>query len=310
MEVPTIVHEGGPSRWDSQLQQADVAFDPGQLDPSDERYVRPLIHDGTPLEDALSHSAAEIKSDLLWGNLALPIDESLAKLRLLDGAVDPAEALAMRRDVRAMLQLSMQQLEEMVTKGHFNNEYRAVVAAWHMMQLPETSLRSPLLSPQDAQRAATRWLEADLARRSAEGARWRASKEAAAAFDRERAAAEPYAFEQSGTHELTLTVPVPARTRPRDVRVTIKAESLHVTVAGHPAHPLVDGKLEHAVDPSGSTWHLEGEFESRALVIQLEKAVARPWAALLVRGGAPPAAEGARAPAAPSAVIDGGTRRP
>ena len=40
-----------------------------------------LLHGGRSVEDGLIASAAELVSDLLWGNLALPIDKCLEKLR-------------------------------------------------------------------------------------------------------------------------------------------------------------------------------------------------------------------------------------
>ena len=80
------------------------------------------------------------------------------------------EELLLRRECREMLELSTQQLEEMQEKkGEFGNEYRVVTAAWYMMMLPDTDLRSHLMAPHDASKIAWQFQEREYERRRVEG---------------------------------------------------------------------------------------------------------------------------------------------
>jgi hypothetical protein len=114
-----------------------------------------LLHDGRSLEAALIAANGELVGDLIWGNLGLPIKKTLEKLEEVDAILKTPEAertveqcqeeAACRRECREMLELSTQQLEEMMEKkGEFGREYRIVTAAWYMMMLPHTHLGSPL----------------------------------------------------------------------------------------------------------------------------------------------------------------------
>ena len=139
-----------------------------EIDPDDVPKEWSLLHEGRSLGDGLIASSAELVSDLLWGNLALPIDKCLEKLRRIDALYAGAEPdleyieemstridtgiakevtdapqsklgesghqedLLLRRECREMLELSTQQLEEMQEKkGEFGNEYRVVRARPH-----------------------------------------------------------------------------------------------------------------------------------------------------------------------------------
>ena len=298
-----------------------------------------LLHEGRLLEDGLVASAAELVSDLLWGNLALPINKCLDKLRRIDallcddapadmsylaemsariersvtgepaaGATDGLsddqrqEEALLRRECRELLELSTAQLEEMhEKKGEFGQAYRVVAAAWYMMMLPSTTLRSPLIAPDDASKAAWDAMEKEYERRRVEGTRWRTAREDETVFDDEAARRHPYEMTQTRRrHELTITVPVPARTRACDVRVSLQKRQLRITVATHPLSPVVAGELYSAIraSESGGDWHLEGEFETRRLVLDLDKESLADWPCLLLAD----APEGAlrRAPIAPS----------
>ena len=248
-----------------------------------------LIHDGRRLEDGLMACIAELRGDLLWGNLALPIDKCLEKLREIDEIwkATPNEAdrtdaqikqeAMCRRECRDSLELSTQQLEEMMeSKGEFGNEYRVVTAAWYMMMMPSTHLRSHLVAPTDASKAAWEFQEREFERRRVEGEKYRTARENETLFDEERARSHPYELTQTRLrYELTITIPVPARTRANDVRVSMSETHLSVMVTGHPLNPVIDGALYRKVekhDPStGCAWHVEGEFESRRVVLDLDK---------------------------------------
>ena len=60
-----------------------------------------------------------------------------------------------------------------------------------------------------------------------------------------------------------------------DVRVRTKDGHLRVLVNGHPLQPVIDGQLFNQLHMQESSqagdWHLEGEFETRRLVLDLEK---------------------------------------
>jgi len=142
--------------WDKFLRTAPA---PSAADAQLEGWK--LLHDGRSLEAALVAAAAELVSDLIWGNLALPITKTLEKLRLISAIWDTPEEersdaqrqeeADMRRECREMLELSTQQLEDMMEKkGEFGREYRIVTAGWYMLMLPKTHLGSPLLAPDDA----------------------------------------------------------------------------------------------------------------------------------------------------------------
>jgi len=74
--------------------------------------------------------------------------------------------------------------------------------------------------------------------------------------------------------------------RVRQVRCTIKADSLHAEVTTLPAGRavVVDGFLFQEVDPEGCTWHVEDDKASsagmRKLVISLEKRKQMRWLVL------------------------------
>ena len=254
-----------------------------------------LLHDGRSLEAALIAAAAELVSDLIWGNLALPINKTLEKLRIVehirlirdaDRTDEQCQLEAnARRECREMLELSTNQLEEMMEKkGEFGREYRIVTAAWYMMMMPSTHLGSPLMAPDDASKAAWEFNEAEYERRRVEGQKWRTAREDEVIFDLEKAKLHPYQFGQTRRrYEFTVTIPVPAKTRAADVRVKTSKTHLRVMVITHPLQPVIDDELFDEVRPSevGGEWHLEGEFETRRLVLDLEKDRLGDWPCLL-----------------------------
>ena len=298
--------------WDAYFQSAPPEVD---LDVAPEGWK--VIHDGRRLQEGLEASVAELRGDLLWGNLALPIDRCLEKLHEIDeihktpkaertDAQHQEEAMC-RRECRVSLELSTQQLEDMnEKKGEFGNEYRVVTAAWYMMMMPETTLRSHLMAPTDASKAAWEWQEQEFERRRVEGEKYRTAREDETLFDEEAARIHPYEMTQTRhRHEITVTIPVPARTRPTDVRVTLSKTHMSVTVTGHPLRPVIDGAFFREVSKSdssdGSYWHLEGEFETRRVVIDLDKKEMRYWPCLMLADApeeppatAPPVVSGAK----------------
>ena len=88
-----------------------------QAGPSTRLLSAPLLRqtrlfDGRPIEEALATSAAEIRSDLMWGSLALPIEQVLMNLQKLESEEDPDNIASIRGETRRLLELSTQQLEE------------------------------------------------------------------------------------------------------------------------------------------------------------------------------------------------------
>lgn len=71
----------------------------------------------------------------------------------------------------------------------------------------------------------------------------------------------------------------------------MSATRLRVCVSTHPLQPaVIDGDVYRPLsraDDCGGDWHLEGEFEERRLVLDLEKARVEDWPCLL-RADAPP----------------------
>jgi len=255
-----------------------------------------LIHDGRLLEDALWAAGAELTSDLLWGNLALPINKTLEHLREIAELHKTPEAdrsdehinkeARLRRDCREMLELSTKQLEEMQEKkGEFGHEFRVVTAAWYMMMMPDTTLKSHLMAPVDASKAAWTWLEEEAERRRIAGHKWRTAREDECLFDEEAARRHLYELTQTRRrHELTITVPVPAKTRPSDVRFTLKGRMIRLTISTHPLLTVLDGELLAGVETTndGGHWHCEGEFETRRVVLDLVKCKLADWPCLML----------------------------
>jgi hypothetical protein len=268
-----------------------------------------LIHDGRKIGAALEACVAEMVSDIIWGNLALPVSKTIEKLtecgriraipeaeRTEDDRELEAEC---RRECRAVLELSTRQLEEMHDKkGEFGNEYRVVTAAWYMCMLPNTLFDTPLMAPNDASKAAWKFQEEEHERRRVAGDKWRKQREDETIFDVEQARQHPYELTQTKRRtEITITIPVPAKTLAKDVRAKVTEETIYVTVTDHPLHPILDGHFYRKLHHKGPTeWHLEGEFEARRLVFDLEKDVVGNWPCLLSEDAPPePPAVRARA---------------
>ena len=281
--------------WDKFLRTAPV--------PEAAKYVEDgwtLLHDGRSLEAALIAASAELVGDLIWGNLALPIDKTLEKLRVSNSIMQTPkeertdeqqeEDAAARKECRVMLELSTQQLEEMMEKkGEFGREYRIVTAAWYMMMMDSTHLNTPLMAPEDASKAAWAFNEQEYERRKVEGQKWRTAREDEVVFDADRAMRQPYQFGQTRRrYEFTVTIPVPPKTRASMVRVKVTKTHLRVHVTTHPLGLVIDGDTYGELRPSdtGGEWHLEGEFESRRLVLDIEKEKLRDWPCLM-RSDAP-----------------------
>jgi len=295
MRADTVADDGSgekkPKPWDTYFNKPAP-----EVAPEERPDGWTLIHDGRLLEDALWAAAAELKSDLLWGNLALPIDKTLEHLRAIDvlhetpepdrSDEDVNKEAHLRRSCREMLELSTKQLEEMQEKkGEFGHEYRVVTAAWYMLMMPDTTLRSHLMAPVDASKAAWTWLEEEAERRRVAGHKWRKARENECLFDEEAAIRHPYELTQTRRrHELTITVPVPAKTRASDVRFSLKGRMCRLLVSTHPLRTVIDGELfagcEKAVD--GGEWHCEGEFETRRVVLDLTKCKLADWPCLLL----------------------------
>ena len=95
----------------------------------------------------------------------------------------------------------------------------------------------------------------------------------------------PYEMGQTRQrYDFTIHVPVPAKTKAGDCRVKIKEKTLKVLIATHPLQPVIDGELykEIHVSGSGCEWHLEGEFETRRFVLDLEKKRFGNWPCLML----------------------------
>jgi hypothetical protein len=284
--------EGQVKPWDRYFRKPPPQVEPEAIEPGWN-----VIHDGRRLGDALEAAQAEMVGDLLWGNLALPIDKTLKQLQRIDEICTVPEAertdkqyreeAALRRECREFLELSTKQLEEMhESKGEFGHEYRVVTAAWYMMMLPDTTLSSHLMAPDDASKVAWDFQEREYERRRVEGQKYRTAREDECLFDEDRARRIPYELVQTKRRfEFTVNIPVPAKTRAADVRVTLKEKLLRVVVNTHPLQPVIDGepfRPLHKGDEAGCEWHLEGEFESRRLVLDLEKTQFSDWPCLML----------------------------
>ena len=65
---------------------------------------------------------------------------------------------------------------------------------------------------------------------------------------------------------MSVNVPVPAKTRSKDVHVVLTESEISVIVTGHPLTPILAGDFFDKVDKPYCEWHLEGDFDDRRLV--------------------------------------------
>ena len=85
-------------------------------------------------------------------------------------------------------------------------------------------------------------------------------------------------------HGITVTIPVPAKTKSKDVRVSMQEGSVSVIVVGHPLNQIMSGELFAEIDTTCSEWHLEGDFEDRKLVRRGATSAVLRWIAWGARG--------------------------
>ena len=96
---------------------------------------------------------------------------------------------------------------------------------------------------------------------------------------RQRGMSAAFSYEQDAeTTAVSVRVAVPPATTRADVAVTLLADRLSVSVKGHSRQPhVLDDTLYYDVDPDSMSWALEGSGNSRALLIELEKAEPVDW---------------------------------
>ncbi|KDO34065.1 hypothetical protein SPRG_01339 [Saprolegnia parasitica CBS 223.65] len=92
---------------------------------------------------------------------------------------------------------------------------------------------------------------------------------------------DKYSWTQS-LQELTVTIPVPAGTKSRDLDVRMTSASVHVAIKGHSA-PLVHGTFPGKIKVEESLWSLDS---SEAVVLSLEKATPKTWWKSVLEGDA------------------------
>ena len=87
-------------------------------------------------------------------------------------------------------------------------------------------------------------MEREYERRRVEGDKWRTAREDETLFDEEAAKRHPYELTQTRQRcEMTVTIPVPAKTRACHVRVKIQKQHLSVGISTHPLGQLIHGEL-------------------------------------------------------------------
>ncbi|CAI0467756.1 unnamed protein product, partial [Linum tenue] len=91
-----------------------------------------------------------------------------------------------------------------------------------------------------------------------------------------------YSWGQS-LEEVTITVPVPAGTKSRQIVCEIKKKSLKLGLKGEPAM-IIDGELFGPVKVSDSFWQLEDQKTVSVLLTKFEEKN-KSWWKSLVKGG-------------------------
>lgn len=88
----------------------------------------------------------------------------------------------------------------------------------------------------------------------------------------------PYKWTQT-LAEATLSIPVPAGTRARDVNCKITATHLTVGLKGQP--PLIDGEVHKKIKPIESFWQMD---EGNTIFIELQKVNKMEWWTCIIKG--------------------------
>ncbi|KAL8277360.1 hypothetical protein RQP46_010200 [Phenoliferia psychrophenolica] len=94
-------------------------------------------------------------------------------------------------------------------------------------------------------------------------------------------AALPYVWRQT-LQDVTVSIPVPAGSKGRDLVVEIRKKQLKVGLKGQP--PIIEGELAKEVKVDDSTWTLE---DSREISLHLEKVNQQTWWANVVTSAPP-----------------------
>ncbi|BGP44196.1 hypothetical protein JCM10450v2_000005 [Rhodotorula kratochvilovae] len=97
-----------------------------------------------------------------------------------------------------------------------------------------------------------------------------------AAREKQEQEALPYRWRQT-LHDLTVTVPVPAGTRGKQLDVVLRKDFIRVGLKG--AEPVIEGTLAKEIRVDDSTWTLD---DSREVTVSLEKADQQSWWAHVV----------------------------
>uniref|UniRef100_A0A6V4G6C6 CS domain-containing protein n=1 Tax=Prymnesium polylepis TaxID=72548 RepID=A0A6V4G6C6_9EUKA len=219
--------------------------------------------------DALGACTEEYKRDRFWADLAKPIDKAIEKLREEEAELAAGEydkAAEARKVAMMLLEHHDEQMQAAAAAGHlFVNESKMVKMVHDAFKWDGTlTLASPLNSMAQATMAMQK-----------EGAKERQyhAQNNQDRLEKVRSAMKPYTFEHTADHqEMTVKVPVPPATASRDVKCKVTRDTIRVSVQGHAKQPaVIDGKLQHPVDPEAFDWHLEGKGEERTLVLDLEK---------------------------------------
>jgi len=94
--------------------------------------------------------------------------------------------------------------------------------------------------------------------------------------------AEPYTWTQT-LPDCSVTVPIPADVRARDLVVEIKKEHLLVKLKRDPK-PLIDGKLHKPVKAQECFWNVEESKSGKAIIVDLQKENAMEWWKSIIQG--------------------------
>lgn len=240
-------------------------------DASGERHDSLVTTQKKPLKtvlDSLNACTSEFKSDRFWADLAKPIDKAIEKFREHEAALTIGEH-ATAAEARSVAVMCLDNLDEQMQQASNNNlflnEAKMVRHVRDVMKFDESiRLDSPLNSMAEATHA--------MLSEGAKERQFHASKNQTK-LEAVRMAMKPYEFEHAqDSCEMTVKVRVPPSTMTRDVKCHISRDAIKVCVAGHTLQPsVIDGKLQHPVDPAACDWHLEGKGDSRQVVIDLEK---------------------------------------
>lgn len=208
--------------------------------------------------EALEEITTTMQSDKFWVDLARPL--LFAREKLQAGVT-----AASRKIAAESVRLCMKQIDTVQHYFHLEKTVLESMAVALEDETREVDLESPLGGVKTTRSPETL---AVLAKTEEENEKDREKRNKTM-----QANEGPWEFqEEVDKSEVSVTIKVPAATKPADVQVEFKPGSLKVAVKGHACQPtILDSELAGKIDPESCAWTLEGSGDGRKLCLEMDK---------------------------------------